>query len=79
MPNADAYKMVAYCITLGIRKGFLICAKDEEERSRRHVVEPHGYEIDVRAVDVEAEPETVLARVDQIADAIALSPAVLAA
>lgn len=73
MPNADAYQMLAYCLALDIRQGFLVYAKDEGERTRRHTIRRHGYSIDVRAVDVEAEPAAVLAQVRAIADAVAAS------
>jgi 5-methylcytosine-specific restriction enzyme subunit McrC len=79
MPNADAYQMLAYCITLGIGKGFLIYAKDEGERTRQHVIKRHPYEIDVRALDVEADPAVLLAQVDEIADLIASAPSLAAA
>ena len=79
MPNADAYQMLAYCITLGIRRGFLIYAKDEGQRTRRHVIKRHEYEIDVRAVDVEAEPAVLLSQIEEIADAVAASPLTAAA
>jgi 5-methylcytosine-specific restriction enzyme subunit McrC len=71
MPNADAYQMVSYCIGFGLTKGYLIYAKDEETKTRSHVVKQHGYEIDVHAVDLEADPDVVLAQIDAIADAVA--------
>lgn len=67
------------CITLGIRRGFLIYAKDETQRTRSHHIKRHEYEIDVRAVDVEAEPAVLLAQIEEIADAVAASPLSVAA
>jgi 5-methylcytosine-specific restriction enzyme subunit McrC len=67
IPNADAYQMLAYCIAFGIPRGYLIYAKDENERSRTHVIRRHGYQIHVRAVDVEAEPEALLAEITRLA------------
>lgn len=75
MPNGDAYQMLAYCIGLGLRRGFLVYAKDEAERNRFHTIKAHGYEIDVRAIDVEAEPERVLSQVRKVAtDVAAVAP-----
>lgn len=71
MPNADAYQMLAYCIALGIRRGYLIYAKDAEERTRFHTIRRHGYEVDVRAIDVEREPIEILRQVAAIAELVA--------
>jgi 5-methylcytosine-specific restriction enzyme subunit McrC len=71
MPNADAYQMLAYCIALGLRRGYLIYAKESGAGNHRHRVVRHGYEIEVRAVDVELEPEQLLTQVDGLADAVA--------
>jgi 5-methylcytosine-specific restriction enzyme subunit McrC len=71
MPNADAYQMLAYCITLDLPRGFLIYAKDGPHQTRRHVIKRHGYTIDVRAIDVEAEPAELLRQVNRIAADIA--------
>ncbi len=73
MPNADAYQMLAYCITLGLPRGFLIYAKDGQHEARRHAIKRHGYTIDVRAIDVEAEPPELLRQVNRIATDIAQS------
>ncbi len=70
IPNADAYQMLAYCIAFGIPRGFLVYAKDENERGRSHVIRRHGYVVDVRVVDVEAEPDAILAQVDGVAAAM---------
>jgi McrBC 5-methylcytosine restriction system component len=58
MPNADAYQMLAYCIALGLPRGFLIYAKDAGERPRNHTIKRHGYQIAVPDV----EPEQVALR-----------------
>jgi 5-methylcytosine-specific restriction enzyme subunit McrC len=71
MPNADAYQMLAYCVSLNLRRGHLIYAKESGQAERVYSVIRHGYEIDVRAVDVELAPEALLAQVDAIADSIA--------
>jgi 5-methylcytosine-specific restriction enzyme subunit McrC len=71
MPNADAYQMLAYCIGLGLSRGFLVYAKDSGERQRHHTVKRHGYEIIVRSVDVEKEPSELLLDVATLSDEIA--------
>jgi len=71
MPNADAYQMLAYCIALGLPCGYLVYAKDAGESERRYQVVRHGYEINVRSVDVELEPDQLLDQVDAIALEIA--------
>jgi 5-methylcytosine-specific restriction enzyme subunit McrC len=71
MPNADAYQMLAYCIALGLPRGYLIYAKDAGETARNHRVVRHGYEINVRSVDVELEPEALLGQVDALAREVA--------
>jgi 5-methylcytosine-specific restriction enzyme subunit McrC len=71
MPNADAYQMLAYCIALGLRRGFLVYAKDANERTRHHTIRRHGYEVLVRSVDVELEPDDLLAQVNAIANEVA--------
>jgi 5-methylcytosine-specific restriction enzyme subunit McrC len=71
MPNADAYQMLAYCIALGLQRGYLVYAKDSGELERIYRVVRHEYEIEVRSVDVELEPDELLAQVDKIADDVA--------
>jgi 5-methylcytosine-specific restriction enzyme subunit McrC len=73
MPNADAYQMLAYCVALGLQRGYLVYAKDAGQGQHSHRIVRHGYEIEVRAVDVELDPELLLARVDGIADEIAIA------
>jgi 5-methylcytosine-specific restriction enzyme subunit McrC len=79
MPNADAYQMLAYCIGLGLPRGFLVYAKDAGQLSRDHIIRRHGYEISVRAIDVEKEPVDVLRDVAALSDEIAASTKVAAA
>ena len=67
MPNGDAYQMLAYCISLGIRRGFLVYAKQAGERATDYVIRRHGYVLSVRAVDVELGPRALLAQVDRLA------------
>lgn len=72
MPNADAYQMLAYCITLGLERGFLIYAKGEVD-SATHALKRHPYEIEVQALDVEAAPAALVAQVEALAATIATS------
>lgn len=71
MPNADAYQMLAYCIGLGLPRGFLVYAKDSGEKPGDYVVKRHGYEIAVRSIDVEQEPRELLDDVAALSDEIA--------
>lgn len=71
MPNADAYQMLAYCIGLGLPRGFLVYAKDSGERTANHSIKRHSYEIRVRSVDVEKEPRALLGDIAQLSDEIA--------
>lgn len=70
-PNADAYQMLAYCTALGLPQGFLVYARDREQRSREHHLRDGRTVIKVRAVDAEALPDQVLAEVDRLAREIA--------
>jgi 5-methylcytosine-specific restriction enzyme subunit McrC len=78
-PNADAYQMLAYCTAFGLPQGFLVYARDAEQRSRLHHIEAAGTEIKVRAVNVERQPEDVLGQVDELATEIALGAPIAAA
>ncbi len=75
MPNADAYQMLAYCIGLGLPRGFLVYAKDSGENPGNHIVKRHGYEIAVRSIDVEKEPRDLLNDVAALAEEIVSSHA----
>lgn len=75
MPNADAYQMLAYCIGFGVRRGFLVYAREAVDRPDLHRVKRHGYEVDVQAIDVEQEPDEVIASVETLAALIATSAA----
>jgi 5-methylcytosine-specific restriction enzyme subunit McrC len=75
MPNADAYQMLAYCTALRLRRGFLVYAKDSGEEARIHDVRNSKCTIEVRTLDVELEPEQLLAQVQTLAKEIAASAA----
>lgn len=71
MPNADAYQMLAYCIGFGLPRGFLVYAKEADEPVGSRRIVKHGYEIEVRSLNVEKEPKQLLADVDTLAREIA--------
>jgi 5-methylcytosine-specific restriction enzyme subunit McrC len=79
MPHGDAYQMLAYCIALGIPRGFLVYAKESREQVADYEIKRHGYVVSVRAVDVELEPEALLAQVDELAAEIAATPSLVQA
>lgn len=65
--NQDAYQMLAYCIAFGVQRGLLVYARDEFHLPRNYQVKRHGYEIDLRSVGIEQEPQLLLREVDSIA------------
>jgi 5-methylcytosine-specific restriction enzyme subunit McrC len=71
MRHDDAYQMVAYCLAYGLRRGYLVYARDSGEQSRRHRIRNLDCEIIVAAIDVEREPEEVLLQVSRLADVVA--------
>jgi 5-methylcytosine-specific restriction enzyme subunit McrC len=72
-PNADAYQMLAYCAGLGQERGFLVYARDVEQRSRTYRVRDGRATIEVRAIDLEATPDDVLQQVENLAQEVARS------
>ncbi len=68
IPNADAYQMLAYCIALGLPRGVLLYAKDGPAAGVEHRVRRHGYVVDVRVLDLERNPDQLLAQIDALAD-----------
>ena len=68
MPNADAYQMLAYCIALGIPRGFLVYAKESGRGAADHTIRRLDYVVSVRAFNVELEPDALLAEVDAFAE-----------
>jgi 5-methylcytosine-specific restriction enzyme subunit McrC len=69
-PNADLYQLLAYCTTLGLRVGHLVCARGNAEPVR-HLVRQSGIEILCHAVDLSLEPEPLLRQLRDLASAIA--------
>ncbi len=69
-PNADLYQLLAYCTVLGLRNGHLVYAKGNEIAAR-HVVRSSGIEIRCHAIDLDQEPEQLLAQMHDLARLIA--------
>ena len=69
-PNADAYQLLAYCTAMALPEGYLVYARDGGATTRTHTVRHAGVEIRVVAIDVEQEPEDVLADVGRLADRV---------
>jgi len=74
-PNADAYQMLAYCTAFGLKRGYLVYAKDAGEATRRHKMRNADVVIDVKAIDVQLEPDYLLANVAKLARELASSSA----
>src|ERR1019366_6141248 len=55
MRNGDAYQMLAYCAGYGLKRGYLVYAKDSVEEARVHVIRSLGIEIEVATIDVRKE------------------------
>jgi 5-methylcytosine-specific restriction enzyme subunit McrC len=62
--NDNLYQMLAYCTSLGLRRGHLVYATGNAER---HVVRHSGVEIVCHALDLTEEPTPLLARIDALA------------
>ena len=80
-PNADLYQLLAYCTVLRLRTGHLVYAKGNEVPAC-HVVRSSGIEIRCHALDLNQEPEELLAQMRGLARLIAatrLMPEALAA
>jgi 5-methylcytosine-specific restriction enzyme subunit McrC len=73
LPSADSYQMLAYCTALGLKRGFLVYASDSGERARSHHVRNSNCVVEVRTLDVEAEPAELLAEVEALAAELAAS------
>lgn len=69
VPNADLYQMLAYCVAAGLPSGLLVYAQGEDEPAR-HLVRNANVTIEVEALDLDGEPEAVLASVARLAHCI---------
>jgi 5-methylcytosine-specific restriction enzyme subunit McrC len=65
-PNADLYQMLAYCTSLGLRRGHLVYAKGNGQPAL-HVVRRGGIEIVCHALDLTLKPAELLNQVDRLA------------
>jgi 5-methylcytosine-specific restriction enzyme subunit McrC len=68
-PNPDIYQMLAYCIALGLPRGYLICAKGEEEPSS-YAIRNAGIRVTVKPLDLAAEPTRLLKEAEHLRLAI---------
>jgi 5-methylcytosine-specific restriction enzyme subunit McrC len=72
MPKAaDAYQMLAYCTSLGMRRGYLVYAKNGGAAPRDLMVRNANCQICVRAVDISKPPPVLLAEIEALAGEIA--------
>ena len=69
VPNADLYQLLAYTTALDLPCGLLIYAQSEAETAT-YTVRNSGKRLDVVALDLRGSLDTVLKRVDFIADKI---------
>ncbi|MBC6448083.1 McrC family protein [Actinokineospora xionganensis] len=69
-PNADLYQLLAYCTTLGLRRGHLVYAKGNADATT-HVVAGADVKIVCHALDLKLPPADLLDQVNQLTDAIA--------
>jgi 5-methylcytosine-specific restriction enzyme subunit McrC len=59
--------MLAYCAGLSQERGFLVYARDVDQRSRTHRIRDGQTTIEVRAVALEAPPDEILGQVESLA------------
>lgn len=69
-PDADLYQLLAYCTALDLPPGHLVYARGNEEPGR-YVVRNAGVEIVCHAVDLQQQPEALLAQMSRVAAAVA--------
>jgi 5-methylcytosine-specific restriction enzyme subunit McrC len=67
----DAYQMLAYCVAYRLSRGHLVYTSGDHPPVR-HVVRNAGIEITCHALDLDAEPAELLARVRRLADEVTL-------
>lgn len=66
-PDADLYQLLAYCTALGLPRGHLVYAAGNVEPAR-HVVRGAGIELVCHALDLSAQPDSLLRQVDRLVD-----------
>lgn len=70
-PNGDAYQMLAYTLAYGLKRGWLIYAREPGQQSVEHVIPSADKTLVVTALDVAREPDDLLSDVEALADRIA--------
>jgi 5-methylcytosine-specific restriction enzyme subunit McrC len=71
MKHADAYQMLAYCTAFGIKRGYLVYAKDSGAEAASHLVRNADIEIVVETLDVGKHPDALLSDVAALAGRVA--------
>ena len=66
-PNADAYQMLAYCLRLGLRRGFLVYADLDGDRPGKTKIRNAGVEIISTGLDLSSSIEELYGEVDALA------------
>ncbi|MFE2056681.1 McrC family protein [Streptomyces sp. NPDC059446] len=74
-PDADLYQMLAYCTALGLREGHLVYAKGNAPHAA-HQVRHAGIVIHQHALDLNQEPNGLLAEVGHLAKRLVDTPRV---
>jgi 5-methylcytosine-specific restriction enzyme subunit McrC len=69
-PNADLYQLLAYCTVLGLATGHLVYAEGSGQPVR-HAVRRSGVEIVCHAVDLDDQPDALLARLRELGQRVA--------
>ncbi|MFC1442857.1 restriction endonuclease [Streptacidiphilus sp. N1-10] len=65
-PDADLYQLLAYCTALGLREGHLVYAKGNAEHGA-HDVRNAGIRIHQHTLDLDQQPQLLLAEINEIA------------
>jgi 5-methylcytosine-specific restriction enzyme subunit McrC len=73
MRNGDAYQMLAYCAAYGLKRGYLVYAKDSVLEGRVHAIRNLAIEIEVATIDVRKEPDALIADIETLAARVAAS------
>ena len=68
--NHDVYQLLAYLQATGLSSGMLVYAKGEA-RERTYSIQRSSKRIEVRTLDLDVEPVTLLARIEELAGEIA--------
>jgi 5-methylcytosine-specific restriction enzyme subunit McrC len=69
-PNADLYQLLAYCTTLGLRRGHLVYAAGAAAPAV-HTIRNAGVEIACHALDLATSPAHLLTQIRNLAARLA--------